>query len=422
MPLRHIPFVLLLTILSVLFSCRSETPPAAHVARASLSPVLEVPAEPPGPDTLLAETRMGPGDALATALERLGPDNETRVQWQSTLSDEIDPRRIPIGSGLRAWVDSAGRPSRLELRASEDGWWSLRRENDRWRAQWNAIAVDESVHSIGAVIDESVAAALADHPLGTALTAGFADVLQWDVDLFVDPRKGDRIAIVYTMKQPVAGERPSFGGGQDSPRLGRILALEYAGARASAQAFFVETGNESEGFYDLEGRPLKKAFLKSPLNYTRISSRFSKARRHPITRRVIPHHGIDFVAPRGTPVSATADGTVTTAGWQGALGRAVTLRHPNGYKTYYGHLNGIAKGIVQGTSVRQNQIIGFVGSTGRATGAHLHYTMKHNGRAIDPFKLKTPPIRPLPEEELPRLVETAGRYIPDLLSSLPPDS
>ena len=131
---------------------------------------------------------------------------------------------------------------------------------------------------------------------------------------------------------------------------------------------------------------------------------------------------IDFVAPRGTPVSATADGTVTTAGWQGALGRAVILRHPNGYQTYYGHLNGIAGGIVRGTSVRQNQIIGYVGHTGRATGDHLHYTMKHNGRAIDPFKLKTPPIHPLPEKDLPRLVETAGRYIPDLLSSLPPDS
>jgi murein DD-endopeptidase MepM/ murein hydrolase activator NlpD len=159
---------------------------------------------------------------------------------------------------------------------------------------------------------------------------------------------------------------------------------------------------------------MRKTFLKSPLNYRRISSGFSRARRHPITRRVVPHHGVDFAAARGTPVVAAADGRVISAGWDGPLGRAVRLRHGSEYVTVYGHLKGFANGIRGGSEVHQNQVIGYVGSTGRATGPHLHYTLIHAGRPVDPMRFRNPPVEPLAAELRPRLARAMRVWSPML--------
>jgi len=217
---------------------------------------------------------------------------------------------------------------------------------------------------------------------------------------------------------------PRFGDQAGEPgefvALGRILAATYQGSRARSSAFWVgnETGNGN--YYDMQGRPLRKSFLKSPLNYRRISSGFSRARRHPVTKRVVPHHGVDYVAAPGTPVSATADGRVISAGWDGPLGKAVRIRHGSEYVTIYGHLRGIAKGIHNGADVRQNQVIGYVGSTGRTTGPHLHYTLQHRGSPINPLKFKSPSADPLPPEMKPQLEIAKRKWLP-LLDAIRPD-
>jgi murein DD-endopeptidase MepM/ murein hydrolase activator NlpD len=188
---------------------------------------------------------------------------------------------------------------------------------------------------------------------------------------------------------------------------------------ASSSAFWVEDDGRGGDYYDADGEPLRKTFLKSPLNYRRISSGFTNRRRHPITRRVVPHHGVDFVAAPGTPVVAAADGRVISAGWDGALGKAVRLRHGNGYKTIYGHLRGFARGVRRGAQVEQNQVIGYVGATGRATGPHLHYTMLYNDRAINPMTFDNPPVAPLDESYRPGLDRARMTWAPVLQAIRP---
>jgi len=191
---------------------------------------------------------------------------------------------------------------------------------------------------------------------------------------------------------------------------GRILAASYDGERGSARAYWIDGGADGGGYFDADGNPLRKTFLKSPLNYRRISSRFSRARRNPVTRKVVPHHGVDYAAATGTPVVASADGSVVSASWDGPLGRAVRVRHGSEYVTIYGHLSGFARGIRAGARVRQNQVIGFVGATGRATGPHLHYTVLHRGRAIDPLRMDNPAVEPLAPEHRPDLRLAVARW------------
>jgi murein DD-endopeptidase MepM/ murein hydrolase activator NlpD len=157
-------------------------------------------------------------------------------------------------------------------------------------------------------------------------------------------------------------------------------------------------GAQGAGYYDQDGVPLRKAFLRSPLRFTRISSRFSYRRLHPIFKTRRPHLAVDYAAPTGTPVNASADGVVTLAGWWGGLGRAVRLRHANGYETIYGHLSRID--VRRGQRVAQGERIGAVGQTGQATGPHLDYRMKLNGRYVNPLEIQLPPAEPIPQDEL----------------------
>jgi murein DD-endopeptidase MepM/ murein hydrolase activator NlpD len=341
-----------------------------------------------------------------------------------TAGAQLDLRRLSPRTGLLAVTSARGTLRSLSIRTETDRYVRIRLHEDdegvRCEPEWIELplVVDERVES--GVVESSVAQALAESPHGTTLTAAFADVLQWDVDLLVEPRPGDRVRIVYETRSlgQLPGDLPPFGSVTERPgeelAPGKILAASYAGRIASASAFWVEDDDGDGGYYDAEGNPLRKTFLKSPLNYRRISSGFTHARRHPITRKVVPHHGVDFAAAPGTPVVATADGRVASAGWDGALGRAVRIRHGSEYVTIYGHLRGFARGIRAGVEVEQNQVIGYVGSSGRATGPHLHYTMVRSGRAINPLRFENPPSEPLPLRLRPRLALARQKWGPIL--------
>jgi murein DD-endopeptidase MepM/ murein hydrolase activator NlpD len=225
------------------------------------------------------------------------------------------------------------------------------------------------------------------------------------------------VTVVYELRRlgtppeflPAYERAPSRAG--DVLGVGRILAAVYDGQRGSACAYWVGSGGDG-GYYDASGNPLRKTFLKSPLNYRRISSRFSRARLHPVTRKVVPHHGVDYAADPGTPVVASADGSVVSVGWDGPLGRAVRIRHGSQYVTVYGHLSRFGAGIRPGVRVKQNQVVGYVGATGRATGPHLHYTVLERGRAIDPLRMDNPPIEPLDPALRPELQLAVERWTP----------
>jgi murein DD-endopeptidase MepM/ murein hydrolase activator NlpD len=230
------------------------------------------------------------------------------------------------------------------------------------------------------------------------------------VDFPTEPRRGDTFRIVVR-EEYLDGKRLGFG---------KILAAEYDGARASAKALRYVDGDAQLDWYDDDGHSVRRAFLKSPLNYRRITSTFTAHRFHPILKAVRPHWGVDYAAPVGTPVSALGKGVVVFAGRHGGYGNYIEVRHGSTYTTCYGHLSRFAHGLRRGTHVEQGDVIGYVGATGLATGPHLDFRVKRDGHFVDPLRLDSPPGRALSGEARARFDryrdrawELADRLAPD---------
>jgi murein DD-endopeptidase MepM/ murein hydrolase activator NlpD len=229
------------------------------------------------------------------------------------------------------------------------------------------------------------------------------NVFQWQVDFSRQIRTGDtyRLAIERQV-------RPD-----GSVRDGHIIAAEYVNQGTAYLAIWFDPNDDGSGtYYDELGRSVRRAFLRKPLEFRRISSRVNASRLHPIHRIRRPHNGVDYAANTGTPVMATGNGVVIYAGWKGELGNLVEIRHPNGWVTRYGHLSSFAAGIRPGTRVKQSQVVGRVGMTGGATGPHLHYEMRRgNGSVMDPLTLDLPPGDPVPEDSWSRWVLESRRRL-----------
>jgi murein DD-endopeptidase MepM/ murein hydrolase activator NlpD len=242
------------------------------------------------------------------------------------------------------------------------------------------------VESTSGEITSSLFGAITDAGEGDQLALDMAEIFAWDVDFNTELRRGDRFR--------VAVEKLYLDG--EFRRYGSVVAAEFVRGERTLQAVRFEA-SAGTGYYAPDGTPLRKAFLRSPLRFSRISSRFTYKRLHPITKQVRPHLGVDYAADRGTPVHASADGVVAEAGTMGGLGKAVRLRHANGFETLYGHLSRIR--VRRGQRVGQGERVGDVGSTGLATGPHLDYRMKRDGRFINPLTLQSPPAEPIPASE-----------------------
>ena len=217
------------------------------------------------------------------------------------------------------------------------------------------------------------------------LALSFAEILAWEIDFYQDLREGDRFTVLVE----------KIYKGDQFIQYGTIHGVEYDQGGKVIRGI-----RYRDDYYSEQGISLRKAFLKAPLRFDRISSRFSGARRHPILGGVRPHYGVDYAAPVGTPVWAVADGTVLSVGWNGGFGKQVIVRHMNGYKSYYGHLSRYGPGIRRGIRVRQKQIIGYVGSTGLSTGPHLDYRLTKDGRFRNPLKEVFPTGYPIKKEDL----------------------
>ena len=244
------------------------------------------------------------------------------------------------------------------------------------------------VKSIKGKIESSLWESMINQCESPELILKFTEVFEWDIDFLTEPRKGDSFRLIFEEYH----KEGKF------VKQGDILAAEYNSARQAHQAVLYQDLTGHKDYYDLSGKSLKKAFLKSPLNYRRISSRFSYSRFHPIFKRYQPHLGVDYAAPVGTPVVASGDGVVIFAGWMRGFGKLVQIRHPNGFVTSYGHLSRFAKGIKKGVRVCQKDLIGYVGSTGASTGPHLDYRVKANGRYVNPLKMVVPSAKPVQKQ------------------------
>ncbi len=221
------------------------------------------------------------------------------------------------------------------------------------------------------------------------LAIQFAEIFAWDVDFVHDIRKGDTFKIIFE-KRYLDGKFVGYG---------KILAAQIKVKGKDYDAYWFESNNGTKGYYNSKGIPVEKYFLRAPLKYTYISSRYSYRRFHPILKVYRPHLGVDFAAPYGTPIKSVADGIVIRKGYDREGGNFVKIRHKNGYITIYNHMSRFAKGLRVGKKVRQGEVIGYVGTTGLATGPHLDFRVKKNGRFINPLKLPSIPKKPLTQKE-----------------------
>ena len=240
------------------------------------------------------------------------------------------------------------------------------------------------------------------------LAHDFAEIFAWDVDFSRGVQPGDEFRVLYERRTLVEKGREEYLG------PGRILAARYINADDEFSAVYFENGEQRGGFYRLDGSSVERQFLRAPLNYRRISSRFTSSRLHPILKVRRPHPAIDYAAPTGTPVWSVANGTVIFRGVMGGLGKTVKVRHPGGYVSFYAHLSRFPKGLNVGERVRQKQVVGYVGSTGTATGPHLDFRMKQNGRYINPALVQAPPGDPISPTVMPEFLAKRDEYLDEL--------
>lgn len=245
--------------------------------------------------------------------------------------------------------------------------------------------VSEIKYSSG-TIETSLWDAMVNGGLHKELVGDMSEIFAWTVDFF-GLQKGDNFKVIY---EEFFIDGKSFG-------TGRIYGAQFNRTGSSITAIpFIQDGKES--YFDIDGNSLRKAFLKAPLQFSRISSHFSAARMHPILRIVRPHYGVDYAAPVGTPVHAIGDGRIISATDGGGEGRMVRIQHNSVYATAYMHLSGFGNGIRAGVFVKQGDIIGYVGSSGLSTGPHLDFRFYMNGSPVDPLKVDAPPVEPISEE------------------------
>jgi murein DD-endopeptidase MepM/ murein hydrolase activator NlpD len=246
------------------------------------------------------------------------------------------------------------------------------------------------------VIESSLFAAIAQAGGQDQLALDMAEIFGWQIDFSTEVQRGDTFRVAVE----------AFRLDGRFVRYGRILAAELVRGDRPFQAVHF-AGERTSGYFAPDGTPVRRAFLRSPLKFTRISSRFTRRRFHPVLGVYRPHYGVDYAAPTGTPVQAAGDGTVSRAGWESGYGKTVRVRHPNGYETLYGHLSRIL--VKPRQRVSQGETIGRVGMTGLATGPHLDYRMLKNGAYVDPLKVVSPPAAPVPAAERARFESRAAQ-------------
>lgn len=380
---------------SAVMSTSAVTRPAPQIGEAAAAlPVMIL------PKLVRTEREVRKGEPLDTALTRMDLTPQERMRTVDALRGEIDLRRILPGEVVEVARTESGDLREVQLHRSE-----LARVVVRFPENLTAVVEtilrvpDTNVRRIEGVLHGSLYEAVIDAGGDANLTMRYADLLGWQVDFLTEPRPDDVFRIVVR-EEFLDGERLGFG---------KILSAEYHGARAEARAVRYVDSNGDLDWYDDDGKSVRRAFLKSPLNYRRISSRFTARRRHPILKTVRPHWGVDYAAPTGTPVSALGAGVVRFAGRQGGFGNYVEVRHNGTYTTCYGHLSRFARGIREGSRVEQGEVIGYVGSTGLSTGPHLDFRVKRNGKFVDPLRMDSPAGRVLAGPELARFEDYRDR-------------
>ena len=360
----------------------------------------------PQPGERVIEGTLGRGQTLSAAMRGQGISASTVHRIDRAARPVFDFRRSQPGHKYRLVLGAEDEVVRFRYRISSDVAVQL---VPALGAEGDASLVATRIESpmrtrqarISGTVESTLYEAIANLGEDPRLAETFANIFAWDLDFARNVQAGDQFQILYEREYWVDPD-----GRERFAQLGRILAASFEGDAGSHSAVYFEpddaarAAGASAGYFRPDGKAVERQFLAAPLEYSRVASRYTSSRFHPILKVNRPHHGIDYAAPRGTPVWAVATGKIVYRARAGSFGNLVKVEHPNGLISYYTHLQGFARGLRVGDTVRQKQVIGYVGSTGLATGPHVCFRVTKDGRYVNPLRVESPEAAPIPEAAL----------------------
>ncbi|HEV8473369.1 MAG TPA: peptidoglycan DD-metalloendopeptidase family protein [Methylomirabilota bacterium] len=375
------------------------------------APATVVAAPEPAPARTSRPVTVRRGDTLVSALARQGIGRRVSNDIATALaSNGADLRKLNARDALEVTWTLEGEPIALNWEPSPWLGFAVIANAGTWEVRRSETRPDVRAEVVSGEVASSLFEAVEAKGESAQLVLEMVEIFSSDFDFTADTRRGDRFRLLVEKRYA----------GDAFVDYGRILAAQYVSDGGVLTGIGFEAGPDGRhAYYDTGGRSLKKSFLKSPLEFTRITSGFTYARPHPILGGTRPHLAIDYGAPVGTPVRAVADGAVIAAGWNGGNGISITLRHRSGYQTMYNHLSRLGAGIRSGARVSQRQVIGYVGSTGLSTGPHLDYRVAHNGRFVNPLGEKFIPGEPIAGAERARFQQHSRALVRQLEQSAP---
>lgn len=384
--------------------------PLTHAVRQTLALPMPFPSATSGFDQpFINETQIRAGDTLSALLQRLHVQEPALQKFLAHDKDARSIYKLKPGRSMQAAVDQDGHLVWLRYNHTPgiddhghfvSKWLEVEPDGRGAFAAREASAPAEiQVRVAEGIISSSLFASTDAADIPDAVTQQMTDILGSKIDFMQDLRQGDQFRIIY---QSYSHDGVEVG-------AGRILALEFVNRDHPYEAVWFDSQKGPGAYYDFDGRSLKGAFLRTALQFTRISSTFGM-RLHPLHRKWTNHQGVDYAAPMGTPIHATSDGTVEFVGQQRGYGNVIIIRHDKHYSTLYAHQSRFAAGIKRGQAVQQGQLIGYVGATGWATGPHLHYEFRIDGRPVDPLSVKLPIARTLEGRQLAAFERDVALY------------
>ena len=338
------------------------------------------------------EGKIKSGESFFDLMKKYQMDDSDILEMASSGNKVYKLRKIRIGNPYQIIFDGEKNIQTFKYQIDDHQNLWIKRNTHQWTSEIESIRYQIREKLAEGVIQDSLYVSLTRTCALTSLAIGLEEIFSWDIDFGLDLRKGDSFSILY--EERWQGDR-YFG-------PGKILAARLVNKGKAFEGVYFEDHHGVGAYYNSEGDSLQKQFLKSPLIYKYISSHFSRNRLHPILKIRKPHLGVDYAAPYGTPVRATADGRVVFKGRKGGMGKMIKIRHNQSFGTAYGHLSRYKKGIRVNKRVKQGEIIGFVGSTGLSTGPHLHYSFFQNGKLVNPLRVKNPRSRSVFPSDFPK--------------------
>jgi murein DD-endopeptidase MepM/ murein hydrolase activator NlpD len=350
------------------------------------------------------DVKLKRGDTLLSLLNRYGVEAPSAHNLIAKMRPLLNLRKLRPGKNVQLVLHPEDQTVEAMEVVIDDKIVSAKATTEGWMVERREIPSVSEIRVIRGTIEDSLYVSGISAGLTPEHVMQLAGIFEYDIDFFSDFKPGDDFVVVL--------EETRYADGRQVPR--RVLAadLQADGKTYSAFHFSSKAGNQS--YYDSKGNELRSSFLRAPLSFTRISSRYSLARRHPISRTLRPHRAIDYAAPAGTPVIAIGKGRVTFSGWRGGYGKCVEVRHSGGYASRYGHFSRIAPGIRKGAEVDAGDVIGFVGQTGHATGPHLHFEFLQGDKKINFLTVKIPRSEHLTGAELQRFKRERDQHLAQL--------